>query len=143
MDNATYNFVKNTFLKETQKSVIPQELKEITSFLKSKNFINTHINKYENDGYGLDFIYDVGEEIITMLDVSIIKNQYTNYKIEWTVRLDEPGYETQRGNDIQELVTAISKIIIDTIENSKIKKERQIKIQNLLRKYGMNYKKYM
>lgn len=143
MDNATYNFVKNVFLKETQKGVIPDELKEITSWLKSKKFINTYRNKYENEGYGLDFIYDFGEEIMTMLDVSIIRNKSTNYKIEWMVRLDEPEYKTQKGNDIQELVIIISKIILDTIENSKIKKERQIIIQTLIRKYGMNYKKYI
>lgn len=143
MDNATYNFVKNVFLKETQKGVIPDELKEITSWLKSKKFINTYRNKYENGGYGLDFIYDFGEEIMTMLDVSIIRNKSTNYKIEWMVRLDEPEYKTQKGNDIQELVIIISKIILDTIENSKIKKERQIIIQTLIRKYGMNYKKYI
>lgn len=143
MDNATYNFVKNVFLKETQKGVIPDELKEITSWLKSKKFINTYRNKYENEGYGLDFIYDFGEEIMTMLNVSIIRNKSTNYKIEWMVRLDEPEYKTQKGNDIQELVIIISKIILDTIENSKIKKERQIIIQTLIRKYGMNYKKYI
>lgn len=111
--------------------------------MKSKKFINTYRNKYENEGYGLDFIYDFGEEIMTMLNVSIIRNKSTNYKIEWMVRLDEPEYKTQKGNDIQELVIIISKIILDTIENSKIKKERQIIIQTLIRKYGMNYKKYI
>ncbi|WP_307993065.1 hypothetical protein [uncultured Clostridium sp.] len=143
MDNATYKFVKNIFLKENQKGVIPEELKEITSWLKNKKFINTYRNKYENDGYGLDFKYDFGEEIMAILDVSIIKNKDTKYKIEWMARLDEPGYKTQKGNDIQELIITISKIISDTVESSKTKKERQIKIQNLIRKYGMNYKKYL
>lgn len=128
MDISTYNFNKNTLYKETMNKNIPKELTEVINELKGKGFIlkgveNPQIDFYSkvtyDNSFYVELFYDFGEKYKTFLLITILKNQWTDYKIEWWIKLDEVMFKTIKGNSFQELSDHVNNLI------SNISKEMQ------------------
>ena len=134
-------FYNKLYLRPIHQDPYPDELKDFLNWLREENFIFKYIHNYNNLSYYINAVFDFGEDIMEMINVSIIKNESSNYKINWFVGLEDQ--KSKRGNNIKLLKIEILKLLIETEENKKIRREKNIKIQNLIRKYGLNYKKYL
>lgn len=54
--------------------------------------------------YVIELVYDLGEKQYQFLIVKILKNKWTNWKIEWWFMLDEVEDNwLGKGNDLEEL----------------------------------------
>lgn len=54
--------------------------------------------------YVIELVYDLGEKQCQFLIVKILKNKWTNWKIEWWFMLDEVEDNwLGKGNDLEEL----------------------------------------
>lgn len=120
MDIDTYLFVIKTLMKETRRTNTPKEIEEIVLWLKSKGFImrfldnpQTNYKKEVMEGsYSVNLAYDLGEKRRQILECTILKNQWTNWKIEWWLRLDEiENNWIGKGNDLQELKEKVIKYL--------------------------------
>lgn len=118
MDIRTYQFTKKVIFHETYRTNIPEEIKGIVRWIRNKGFIlqsinNPQIISYSKEvmegSYTVRLAYDLGEKKSQILLVDILKNKWTNWKIEWWFRLDEVKDNwIGKGTDLEELKQKIT-----------------------------------
>lgn len=138
MDIHTYLFSKNTLYRETDMINIPEEVRETVHNFKNRGFIlygveNPQTKAFSREimagSYVIKFAYDLGEERLQILKLDILKNQWTKWKTEWWLMLDEvKDHWIGKGNDFNELLEKTDEFFNKIkIENKLLNVEKSLK----------------
>lgn len=120
MDAATYKFSKALYKKEDTRSIpVPEEIADIVKYLRRKNFYLYHKENPQRDfykeimpgSYFINMAYDFGEEFRKFVLVKIVKNKWTNFKIDYSCVLDEYNYEIKETDNVEELKQIVDEMI--------------------------------